>query len=512
MRRLTGRATRRVRAIVLTCVAALAGTVPLGLTSASGAVGVAPDKFDAAVEHLLEEQAPLLEDRWAGTAWRTDGTVVVALTAGDVPPPLARHPKVRVVRQRFSVSRLEAAMHTVTSRLNPLLAPERPPGTPGIWPYSATIETDENVVVVELDPKQAAPKRAAVESALADELAAGTVRIVEKEQPDNQPACANRDDCSQPFRGGTRVYGVNYPGENCTLNFPVKDWMGIRYQATASHCAGTPWRHAGRDIGGTAWTEDAGNHDYKVIWQQNENERAPQNFIYRPNLTATPITTKLVTPSNGYLVHVCHNGINSNEQCATVNAWNTSWQGRGGFGRYTSPMTCRGDSGSPVINPANLRAYGVLTGVTYPAGTPGPCFSNVSTYFTWTVNAENASGYQLLLTDTTETLGPGQIMSSNDRIVSRNGAYVLVMQADGNFVLYGPTGAVWWTGTQGNPGAFAVMQNAGNLVVYRANRTVLFAAPPSQYIGGSRLVIQDDRNVVIYTSIGTPTWSSRTNI
>ena len=41
------------------------------------------------------------------------------------------------------------------------------------------------------------------------------------------------------------------------------------------------------------------------------------------------------------------------------------------------------------------------------------------------------------------------------------------MQGDGNLVEYGPGGQVMWNaGTNGNPGAYAIMQGDGNLVVY----------------------------------------------
>jgi hypothetical protein len=44
----------------------------------------------------------------------------------------------------------------------------------------------------------------------------------------------------------------------------------------------------------------------------------------------------------------------------------------------------------------------------------------------------------------------------------------LVMQSDGNLVLYSPNGPVWATNTSGNPGAYLVLQDDGNLVIYRA--------------------------------------------
>ncbi len=40
------------------------------------------------------------------------------------------------------------------------------------------------------------------------------------------------------------------------------------------------------------------------------------------------------------------------------------------------------------------------------------------------------------------------------------------MQDDGNFVLYGPAGAIWASNTAGNPGAWLVVQDDGNVVIY----------------------------------------------
>ncbi|OKI99998.1 hypothetical protein AMK19_30015 [Kitasatospora sp. CB01950] len=69
-----------------------------------------------------------------------------------------------------------------------------------------------------------------------------------------------------------------------------------------------------------------------------------------------------------------------------------------------------------------------------------------------------------------ERLTAGQTMKSGDS--------VLVMQGDGNLVMYleSSTGvrvktALWSTGTYGNPGAYAYMQPDGNLVVYKQGGT-----------------------------------------
>lgn len=42
-----------------------------------------------------------------------------------------------------------------------------------------------------------------------------------------------------------------------------------------------------------------------------------------------------------------------------------------------------------------------------------------------------------------------------------------IMQSDGNFVLYGPLGAVWDSKTAGSYGAYLTVQNDGNTVIYK---------------------------------------------
>lgn len=63
-------------------------------------------------------------------------------------------------------------------------------------------------------------------------------------------------------------------------------------------------------------------------------------------------------------------------------------------------------------------------------------------------------------------------------IVSQDGRFQLVMQTDGNLVLYGPTGALWWTSSNG-PGRTMLFQSDGNLVVYGPNGCSL-GHPPAE--------------------------------
>lgn len=101
-------------------------------------------------------------------------------------------------------------------------------------------------------------------------------------------------------------------------------------------------------------------------------------------------------------------------------------------------------------------------------------------------------------------LASGEALYANEQVWSPNGAYELVMQGDGNLVVYGPSGALWASNT-GTPGSWAVMQYDGNLVVYTSGGSPVFATGTAW--SGSQLVVQSDSNVVMYIG-STPLWAS----
>jgi hypothetical protein len=147
----------------------------------------------------------------------------------------------------------------------------------------------------------------------------------------------------------------------------------------------------------------------------------------------------------------------------------------------------------------------------------------------------------------TVTTTPSQsvILNFNDNVVSRDGRFNLVFQSDGNLVLLQNGQRIWNAGTgprfrsttvNFNPnlpvtfvvqGCFAAFQSDGNFVVYGAEG-VVGAAPPCSNPNltsdnalvlwssktdrnpGSRLEVQTDGNVVIYTPSNRAIWSTRT--
>jgi hypothetical protein len=83
---------------------------------------------------------------------------------------------------------------------------------------------------------------------------------------------------------------------------------------------------------------------------------------------------------------------------------------------------------------------------------------------------------------------------------STDGHYLLILQGDGNLVLYGMPQhfAIWSSRTQGNPGDYLIMQADGNLVLYSAAGSALWNSATWGH-PGSYLAIQTDGNVVVYS-------------
>ena len=107
-------------------------------------------------------------------------------------------------------------------------------------------------------------------------------------------------------------------------------------------------------------------------------------------------------------------------------------------------------------------------------------------------------------------LGAGEQLHAGQSRTSCDGRFQLVMQGDGNLVLYQRAApAVWSTQTHGTGAAFTAMQGDGNLVAYTAGGWPVWSSGTSGHPGSS-LAVQSDGNVVIYGG-GTATWASGTS-
>jgi hypothetical protein len=88
-------------------------------------------------------------------------------------------------------------------------------------------------------------------------------------------------------------------------------------------------------------------------------------------------------------------------------------------------------------------------------------------------------------------------------LTARSGTYRLVMQDDGNLVLYGAAGPRWWSGTAGHPGAKFVSQTDGNHVVYAPSGQAIWQSGTARPGVWATLAVQDDGNLVAYALLGT---------
>jgi lysophospholipase L1-like esterase len=127
----------------------------------------------------------------------------------------------------------------------------------------------------------------------------------------------------------------------------------------------------------------------------------------------------------------------------------------------------------------------------------------------------HASGYAPLvlaaLAAPTDRLSDdARLAAASDQFLrSADGRYRLVMQHDGNLVLYGPSGhALWASNTAGRSADHLRMQGDGNLVIYGPGDSLVWASDTAGH-PNSFLTVQNDGNVVIYSN-GQATWSTGT--
>jgi hypothetical protein len=101
----------------------------------------------------------------------------------------------------------------------------------------------------------------------------------------------------------------------------------------------------------------------------------------------------------------------------------------------------------------------------------------------------------------------GEKLERGQSLTSRNGAYTLTVQDDGNLVLAARGQAVWATGTEGRNVERLEVQKDGNCVLYTADKPVWDT--DTKGAKDVRLLLQDDRNLVLYGFDG-PAWASNT--
>jgi hypothetical protein len=164
-------------------------------------------------------------------------------------------------------------------------------------------------------------------------------------------------------------------------------------------------------------------------------------------------------------------------------------------------------SGEQLWGPfGNTRTGAVFPGIDNPdSGLIAPGNLQVDGTQSWAMG--------LKFTPTTDILAQNSKLIGGQELISPSGTYRAVMQYDGNFVVY-PTGshsALWNTRTFGNSGASLIMQGDGNLVIYSAKGKAIWSTNTwvsNGSLSGSYLELQDNGSLVLYSSSGSVVWSS----
>jgi hypothetical protein len=121
------------------------------------------------------------------------------------------------------------------------------------------------------------------------------------------------------------------------------------------------------------------------------------------------------------------------------------------------------------------------------------------------------AGSVLYLFTNSDQLAPGQQLNTYRQLVSNSRLFNLVMQSDGNLILYRTMFArpLWASKTNGTPVDHVIMQADGNLVAYCEQGASYWATNTAGH-PGAKLVVQDDGNAVVYDNAGNPLWASNT--
>ena len=132
--------------------------------------------------------------------------------------------------------------------------------------------------------------------------------------------------------------------------------------------------------------------------------------------------------------------------------------------------------------------------------------NNRALWATHTVHYPDYSRYA------TTTLSVGRLYKGQT-IETANRNYRLILQSDGNLVLYDSNNrALWASWTDGKKVSFLAMQSDGNLVLYDNEQIPIWSTHTSGKDSNARLIVQLDGNLVLYSGTMNPLWNTRTAV
>ncbi len=309
------------------------------------------------------------------------------------------------------------------------------------------------------------------------------------------------------IRGGD---GYLTPSVRCSIGFSVTKGANTGF-ATAGHC-------------GTINTAVSGMNNVAIgYFAGSQFPGADQAWVLNNNPGSWSTTPKVNTYNGGSLNVMgnlelpvggatCRTGSTTGWRCGVIQAKNVTVNyPEGLINGLVQSTACvgKGDSGGSFISPGG-EAQGVTSGGQIPTGTNDNCaMASPVTYHQPIQPLLNSYG---LILDTVQTCGrmnPGRTLATSRSVTSCDGRFTLVIQGDGNLVLYkAGVGAIWANYVFGS-GHVLAMQTDGNLVVYNAAGTAVWNTG-TWGRNGATLMVQNDGNVVIYNHQAQALWSTGT--
>jgi hypothetical protein len=284
------------------------------------------------------------------------------------------------------------------------------------------------------------------------------------------------------------------PGDVGTFDFTMK----------APNAAGSYNEYFNLVAEGHTWLNDLG-----LFFTVNVN-----GSIGTSNSTNTSLTSGQSISTNDYLLSPDSQStlaVQRDGNLVLFSNFKPVWA-TGAVGNAANHLTMQGDGNLVLYNSSNVALWSAQTN-----GNPGARLvlqtdgnmviysaSNAPLWATYTLHNPDHLAY------VNTTLKPGGIMYPGQSLDTTDRRFHLILQRDGNLVLYSPNRATWAAGTDGKQAAFLIMQGDGNLVLYdRSYRPIWY----SRTTGGGQLhlVLQQDGNLVLYNTLGTPYWHTVTS-
>jgi serine/threonine protein kinase len=215
----------------------------------------------------------------------------------------------------------------------------------------------------------------------------------------------------------------------------------------------------------------------------------------------------LVSPNNQYTMTMQANGdlVVRGDNCTI---WSSGTSGNGSY------LSMQGDGNLVIYGPSTQLGSGPELWQTSTVGTGSRDYlaleddGNAVLY-----NGANDQIYPMGRANADRLCAGGRLLA-DQTLYSSSEQYRLVMQTDGNLVAYNQTTPIWSSQTngKGNGNNYLTVLPDGTPAVCDNTGTQLNAANDARCTAGTDyLVMQDDGNVVIHTSAGSPVWSSAAN-